>query len=57
MAKIKGPRSTSIENLGTSIWIPISLKVLLDDAKCHPREPYYQVIERLLEGQLNGGSG
>ena len=42
--------------VGTSIWIPIYLKEVLDNAKLHPREPYYQVIERVFGGLVNGSS-
>ena len=39
---------------GTSIWIPIYLKEILDSEKLHPREPYYQVIERVFGVKANG---
>lgn len=42
--------------IGTTIWIPLSLKETLDNAKLHPREPYYQVIERVFGGLVNGSS-
>lgn len=32
----------------TSIGIPMYLKLHLDRLKTHPREPYYQVVERYL---------
>ncbi len=38
---------------GTTIWIPMSVKDILDNAKLHPREPYYQVIERVFGGMVN----
>jgi len=41
---------------GTSIWIPIYLKEIIDSNKLHPREPYYSVIERVFGGFVNGGS-
>jgi hypothetical protein len=43
-------------NTGTSIWIPVYLKDMLDREKLHPREPYYQVIERVFGGSVNGRS-
>ena len=40
----------------TSIGIPFWLKVKLDKLKVHPREPYYQVVDRYLplEAPENG---
>jgi hypothetical protein len=41
---------------GTSIWIPLWLKTILEESKLHPREPYYSVISRLITtGEVNGG--
>jgi len=40
----------------TTIGIPLYLKFKLDRLKAHPREPYYQVVERYLpdEGESDG---
>ena len=53
---IEGDKITDVGGpQGTSIWIPYYLKEILDNAKLHPREPYYQVIERICGGVVNGG--
>lgn len=33
---------------GTSIWLPFEVKDELSKIKIHEREPYYQVVKRLL---------
>lgn len=40
------------DDAGTTIWLPFEVKTALDEKKVKPREPYYQVIKRLLKSEV-----